>query len=130
MLLEERTTYSIIGAARSVYDQLANGFLENAYVGAMERECRKQGLRVEREVPTAVYYDGVVVASYRVDLMIEGRIIVEVKAVRTLTPDHFRQTLNYLRCTDCEVGLLINFGPKLEVKRFVYRNSLKKRNDT
>ena len=127
MLLEEPTTFAVIGAARRVYDELGYGFLENVYVGALEHECRKRGLRAEREVPIAVYYDDVIVGSYRVDLMAEGRVIVEVKTCSTLASAHVGQTLSYLRCTDSEVALLVNFGPRLQVKRFIFRNSLKQR---
>jgi GxxExxY protein len=127
-LLDEPLTRTVIGRYYTVYNRMGHGFLENPYVGALEHECRKAGLHVEREVPVAVHYDGIIVGSYRVDLLVEGRLILEIKAAVRVTDEHVAQLLNYLRCTDIELGLLLNFGPKPAFKRCIYRNSLKASN--
>jgi GxxExxY protein len=124
-MLDEDITYAIIGAARRVYDELASGFLESTYVAALMEDLNSAGLRTQREVPAAVYYRGVIVGSYRVDLLVEARVVVEVKCCSDLNNQHFKQTLHYLKCTDSEVALLINFGQKFQIKRFVLRNELK-----
>jgi GxxExxY protein len=125
VLIDEPLTRIVIAAFFAVYNKLGFGFLENVYVGALEHECRKRGLRVEREVPIAVYYDGIIVGTYRVDLLIENRLVVEVKACRIAQGKFARQLLNYLRCTDVELGLLLYFGEKPQVRRFIHRNELK-----
>jgi GxxExxY protein len=125
VLIDEPLTRIVIAAFFAVYNKLGFGFLENVYVGALEHECRKRGLRVEREVPIAVYYDGIIVGTYRADLLIEGRLVVEVKACSTPHGKYARQLLNYLRCTDLELGLLLYFGEKPHVRRFIHRNGLK-----
>jgi GxxExxY protein len=101
--------------------------MESGYSGALAYDCSKRGLKVERELSVPMYYDGVVVANYRADLVVERRLIVEVKACKCLLPDHVRQVLHYVRATDFELALLINFGPRPEVKRFTMLNGLKKR---
>lgn len=123
---DEEITYAIIGAARRVYDELGTHFLESTYVSALMEELSSSGRRAQREVPTAVYYRGVVVGAYRMDLLVDGRVVVvEVKCCNALVQQHFKQTLHYLKCTDSEVALLVNFGPKLQIRRFVLRNELK-----
>jgi GxxExxY protein len=107
-----------------VYNKLGHGFLENVYVGALEHELRKRGLHVERQVPVAVYYDGIIVGSYRVDLLVERRLVLEIKA-SALSSDDLKQLVNYLRATDLELGLLLSFGPQPVVKRAIFRNELK-----
>jgi GxxExxY protein len=125
MLLDEGLTRCVIGRFFRVHNVLGGGFPENVYVGALEHECRKKGLHVEREVPIAVYYDGVIVGTFRVDLLIERRLVLEVKSASTIAPPHLRQLMNYLRCTDFELGLLFNFGDKATFKRCIFRNCLK-----
>lgn len=95
------------------------------YRNATAHEARKLGLHVETEKEILVYYDGLVVGEYYADLLINGLVIVELKAVRQLAPEHEAQLLNYLKATPVEVGLLLNFGPKPEYRRKVYDNSLK-----
>jgi len=124
VLIDEPLTRAVIGAFFAVFNTLGYGFLENVYVGALARECIKRGLHVEREVPIPVYYDGVIVGTYRVDLLIERRLIVEVKAC-PIIPDHRRQIMSYLRCSGIELGLMLYFGKSPRVKRYIYRNELK-----
>lgn len=125
MLLHEDLTGKILGRCFKVYNRLGDGFIENPYVGALEHELRKAGLRVAREAPIAVEYDGVIVGSYRVDLLLEGVVILEAKAEERLTAQHERQLRNYLKASRLEVGILFNFGPKPEFRRCIHTNDRK-----
>jgi GxxExxY protein len=129
-LSDEDITYRTIGSSRRVYDELGFGLLESAYVGALAHACRSAGLRVEREVSVPIYFDGEVVANYRMDSVVERRVLVETKACKQILPEHIKQVFHYLKATDLELGLLFNFGRRLEVRRFTYRTSLKKRTRT
>lgn len=110
-------TQRIIGCAFTVHNTLKAGFAEKVYENALSIELRKSGIRVEQQVPISVRYDGQVVGEYVADLLVEDRIIVEVKAVQALLPAHEAQLVNYLAATGHDVGLLINFGPSVRVKR-------------
>lgn len=126
-ITDDQLTYAVIGCARRVYNQFGYGFLESAYVCALVHACRKTGLEVERERRVPLYFDGEVVANYRTDMLVERRLIIEAKTRAELLPQDIKQTWNYLRCTDLELALLLNFGPKnLVVKRYTCRNSLKR----
>ena len=118
-------TELIIKAFYMVYNTLGYGFLEKVYQNALVIELRKLGLEVIPEACIKVYYNGQVVGEYFADLLVAGLVIVEIKAVRTLAPEHEAQLLNYLKATPYEVGLLLNFGPKPQIKRKVYDNELK-----
>jgi GxxExxY protein len=118
-------TEKIIGAFYKVYNTLGYGFSEKVYENALAHELRKLGLQVEPQARIVVYYDGEVVGEYQADLVVNGVVIVELKAVRQLTEEHEAQLLNYLKATPIEVGLLLNFGPKAEIKRRVYDNERK-----
>ena len=110
----------IIGCALSVSNTLGAGFLERVYENALAHELRKTGLAVARQHRVQVFYDGVVVGDYAVDLLVEASIIVELKAVRVLDRIHTAQCLNYLKATGFRLGLLLNFGnPRLEIRRLV-----------
>ncbi len=111
-------TEKIIGCAYKVANVLGCGFAERVYENAMVHELRKAGLRVEQQKNITVIYDGVVVGDYLADLIVEGKILVELKAVRTLDDAHTAQCLNYLAATGMPLCLLINFARKVEVKRF------------
>jgi GxxExxY protein len=110
-MTDEELTYAMIGQAYRVYNELGYGFLESGYIGALSSACRKMGLRVERERCIPLYFDGEIVANYRVDLLIDDRLIVEGKTRQSLLPEDIKQLWNYLRCSDIELALLINFGP-------------------
>lgn len=118
-------TEKIIGAFFTVYGRLGYGFSEKVYENALVLELRKLGLEVEQQKRITVYYDGQVVGEYLADIVVEGIVIVELKAVRQLSKEHEAQLLNYLKATMVEVGLLLNFGPKAEFKRKVYDNDRK-----
>jgi GxxExxY protein len=119
-MLHAELTEQIIGAFYRVYHALGWGFLEKVYHGAMLHELRKQGLRVETKKKFDVLYDGVVVGEYFADIVVEVVVIVELKAVEQLAPQHEAQVLNYLRASAVEVGLLFNFGPKAQFRRKVF----------
>ena len=111
-------TEKVIGCAYRVSNILGCGFLEKVYENALAHELRKAGLRVAQQQRVQVIYDGVEVGYYDADLIIDGRLIIEVKTVRTLEDTHKAQCLNYLKATGIRLGLLINFGsPRVEVKR-------------
>ena len=113
-------TEVVIGCAYTVSNTLGAGFLEKVYANALAHELRKAGLKVAQWQDVNVYYDGVVVGEYEVDLVVEDRLLVELKAVKALDDVHFAQCLNYLKATGHTLCLLINFGsPKVEVKRVV-----------
>lgn len=111
------------GAYFSVYNSLGFGFLERVYENAMILELEAVGIVYERQKPIDVYYRGWVVGKYFADILVEGKIVVELKAAETLHPEHERQLINYLKATDLEVGLLLNFGTKPQFIRKVFANT-------
>ena len=115
----------IIRAFYTVYNTLGYGFLEKVYENAMVIELRKLGLKVVLQARIVVYYAGQEVGEYSADLLVEDAVIVELKATRALAPANEAQLLNYLKATIYEVGLLLNFGPKPQIKRKVYDNERK-----
>jgi GxxExxY protein len=118
-------TGKIIQAFYKVYNALGYGFNERVYGKALEIELRKVGLTVEREKSVHVFYEGQVIGEYFVDLLVNGAVIVELKAVRYILEEHEAQLLNYLKATKIEVGLLMNFGIKPDYKRKVFDNDKK-----
>lgn len=119
-LSDEQLTYRINGCVYEVYRQLGHGFLEKVYENALACELALAGLRVEAQKPLAVYYKGAPVGDYQIDLLVEGRVLLELKAQEKLHPAHEAQLLNYLRASGVRIGLLINFAyPKAEIRRFV-----------
>ncbi len=112
-------TDKIIAAFYKVYRTLGWGFLERVYQKAMEVELPRHGLTFVPLAPIKVYYEGVEVGEYFADFLVEGCVIVELKSVDFLAAEHHAQVLNYLRATDIDIGLLLNFGPRPDVKRKV-----------
>jgi len=111
-------TYQIIGCAFEVSKELGPGFLETVYKNALTLALREIGLNVKAETPVPVYFRGHNVGLYYTDLLVEGKVIVEVKAIRTLLKEHQAQVIHYLKATGINVGLLINFGnTKIEHRR-------------
>jgi len=108
-----------------VYTALGFGFLEKVYQNAMVIALRDMGLKVEQQVKIVVYFTGQVVGEYYADLVVEGCVVVELKAVQVLLEEHDAQLLNYLRATEYEVGLLLNFGPQPRFRRKIYDNERK-----
>ncbi|VAX23857.1 NADH:ubiquinone oxidoreductase subunit 5 (chain L)/Multisubunit Na+/H+ antiporter, MnhA subunit [hydrothermal vent metagenome] len=113
-------TDKIIKAYYTVYNKLGYGFLEKVYENSMLIELKAMGLKCSNQFPIKVNYNGKQVGEYFADIIVENCVIVELKASETLAPEHEVQLLNYLKATDYEVGLLLNFGAKPQVKRRVY----------
>ena len=113
-------TERIIAAFYQVYNSLGYGFLEKVYQNAMGLEMGSRGLAVVPQAPLCVYIAGTVVGEYFADFLVEDRVIVELKAVEQIATEHHAQLLNYLKATDINIGLLLNFGPKPEVRRKVF----------
>jgi GxxExxY protein len=112
-------THAIIGGFYDVYNEFGYGLLEGVYAGALRYELELRGLSVERELWTDVFYKGVAVAKQRIDLLVSGGVIVEIKSTETLPPFAKRQLLNYLRVSGMELGLLLHFGPEPKVYRVI-----------
>jgi GxxExxY protein len=107
----------IIGCAYNVHNTLGSGYLEKVYENALRIELKKHGFAVEQQFPIPVYYDGEIVGDFYADLLVDGNIIIELKAVENLHPKHEAQLVNYLTATHIDTGLLINFGSSVRVKR-------------
>ncbi len=115
-------TEKIIRAFYKVYNTLGYGFLEKVYENALFIELESIGLLVEKQGQIKVYYEEKEVGLYFADLIVEEHIIIELKATETLCEEHEFQLINYLKATEIEVGLLLNFGKKPELKRMVFSN--------
>lgn len=120
-----KITEKIIKGFYTVYNSLGFGFSEKVYENALVIELQKLGLQVDRQPPIRVYYGGTNIGNFYSDLLVENKVIVELKSVKTLIDSHEAQLLNYLKCTKYEVGLLLNFGPKANIKRKLFDNSIK-----
>jgi GxxExxY protein len=118
----EHTTQKIIGIFFDVYNELGYGFLESVYREAMAIALRAGGLQVEKEFELSARFRGQTVGLFKADLLVSGTVVVELKAVKGLELVHEAQILNYLRASILEVGLLLNFGPKPQVRRFAFSN--------
>lgn len=126
MLLHEETTDIIIKCFYKVYNELGFGFLEKVYENALLIELRSQGLKAEKQIPVPVYYLGSNVGNYFADIIVDDKVIIEIKAGENgLIEEHQLQLVNYLRATDIEVGLLLSFGKKPLFKRKIFTNNNK-----
>ena len=124
----EQLIRQVIQCIYNVRHKLTAGFLEIVYRNALYIELKKNQLPVETEVPIEIYYDDVVVGNYRADMIVGGRIIIEIKAVQALCQAHEVQLVNYLTATKIDNGLLVNFGgERIEIKRKyrLYKNNSK-----
>ena len=118
-LKHEETTKEIIGCAFDILNELGSGFLESVYERAMIRALHDKKLPVVSQHPIQVFFRDECVGEFYADLLVDEKVIVELKAIKAIAPAHQAQIINYLNATGVEVGLLINFGnPKLEFKRF------------
>ena len=115
-------TEKIIKIFYKVYNKLGYGFLEKIYENAMMIEFKREVVSAISQSSIKVFYENEVVGEYFADILVDDKVIVEIKAARTLALEHEAQLLNYLKATDIEVGLLLNFGPKPEIKRKVFDN--------
>ncbi|MCC2670021.1 MAG: GxxExxY protein [Armatimonadetes bacterium] len=118
-------TYRIIGCVKRVHRVLGSGFLEQVYQNALVLELQEAGLEVIAQAPIEVRYRNQVVGIYRADLLVNGLVIIELKAVEHLLEAHEVQLVNYLRATTIEVGLLVNFYDKLIIRRRILTNDRK-----
>jgi GxxExxY protein len=114
---DDNFTQKIIACAYKVHNALGSGFLEKVYENALRIELEKLGLNIKQQEPINVTYEGQVVGEYYADLWVDGRVVIELKAIQTLTQRHEVQLVNYLTATGIDSGLLLNFGPSVQVKR-------------
>ena len=124
-MLHEDITDPILGAFYEVHHVLGPGFLESVYERSMVIGLRKRGFHADRQAALTVHYDGELVGQFRADLLVENRVIVEVKANRALDSAHEAQLLNLLRASPIEVGLLLHFGHKPSFRRLILTNDRK-----
>ena len=119
-MLHQNITSQVIQAAHKVFHTLGPGFLENCYLNGLLYECQKRSLNVKKQQKLNVFYEEQIVGEYFADLIIEGCVIAELKAVKQINNIHKAQLFNYLRATNIKVGLLLNFASEtLYVKRIV-----------
>lgn len=119
-LVDELLTRRVIGAFFDVYNELGHGFLEQVYENALALALRESGVDVVQQASVDVIFRGKRVGEYRADILVPGRLLVEVKAATALAPGHEAQLINYLKATGIPVGLLLNFGPNAQFKRRVH----------
>ncbi|MDQ3517673.1 MAG: GxxExxY protein [Gemmatimonadota bacterium] len=129
-LMLERLTHSVVGAFFEVHNSLGYGFLEHLYRAALERELMARGHSVGREVSVPVLYKGEELGRQRLDMIVDGKLVVETKSTFELHKAATRQVYNYLRATKLEVGLLLHFGPHPRFYRVVCRNSCATRHES
>ena len=115
-------TEKIIKIFYKVYNNLGYGFLEKVYENAMMIEFKRIGIPVVSQFAIKVVYESEVIGEYFADILVDNKVIVEIKAAKSLAVENEAQLLNYLKATDIEVGLLLNFGPKPDFKRKVFDN--------
>lgn len=118
-------TDRIIGTFYEVYNELGHGFIESVYENSLAIALRDKGCEVLQQVDIPVWFRSRQVGDFDADLLVDRKIILELKSARAIDPAHLAQLLNYLRATEIEVGLLLNFGPKAEFKRMAFENSRK-----
>ena len=119
-LVEQELTERIIGVFYSVYNELGAGFLESVYENAMVLALREVGLGIEQQVVLAVGFRGSIVGEFRADIIVERRVVLEIKAVQSLALAHQAQLINYLKASKIRVGLLLNFGPQAQFERRIF----------
>lgn len=119
-LIDESLTEKVIGSFFAVYNELGHGFLEQVYENALAFALREAGLDVVQQASIDVMFRGRRVGEYRADILVPGRLLIEVKAATTLAQGHEAQLINYLKATGIPVGLLLNFGPHPQFKRRVH----------
>ena len=125
-LLHQQITDNILKVYYDVYNQLGYGFLEKVYQNAMYFELKNKGYKVEAQKPIKVYLRNQLIGEYYADLLVEDKVIIELKACEVLMNVHIAQLMNYLKATEIEIGLLLNFGEDAEFKRIIYTNDRKK----
>lgn len=125
-LKHEALTEQVLGLFFKVYNELGYGFLESVYENALFIALKESGLRVEAQVEVPVWFHGHQIGDFRADIVVEGMLLLELKAARKLEGIHEAQVLNYLKGTDVEIALLLNFGPRPEFRRLLFDNQRKR----
>lgn len=125
-LLHEEISEKIIKSYYRVYNTLGYGFLEKVYENALAIELRKNGLEVKCQHPITVLYESEIVGEYFADIIVNNTVVIELKATKEISDEHECQLINYLKATNIELGLLLNFGKEAEFKRKVYMNQYKR----
>ncbi len=123
--LHKDLTDKIIKCFYEVYNTLGFGFLEKVYENAMMIALAQEGLRAKTQQPIRVYFKNSLVGDYYADIIVDDTIIVELKAIERLADEHELQLINYLKATDIDIGLLLNFGRKPEIRRKIFTNDRK-----
>ena len=119
-LIEHELTDRLLNAAVTVHRELGPGFLESIYEAALAHELAKRGHKVDRQKTVPVLYDGVVVGEHRLDLIVDDRVILELKACKAIEDAHLAVALSYLKATGCQLALVLNFSePRLAIRRVV-----------
>jgi len=119
-LIHKELVYQVVGCAMKVHQELGYGFLEKVYENSLMHLLNKENIQTKQQYPVPVHFDSVIVGEYYADIMIENKILIELKTVERITNAHFAQVLNYLKATGIRLGLLLNFGPrKLEYERII-----------
>jgi GxxExxY protein len=119
-MLHEEITADIINAFYKVYNSLGYGFLEKVYENALAQELANRNHKVKQQYPIQVYYEGIVVGDYYADILIDDKIILELKTSESIAKEHEAQLINYLKATKMEIGLLLNFGSTPQFKRKIH----------
>lgn len=125
--IEQALTHEIIGGFYTVYNELGYGFLESVYANALSLELERRGLKVQRELPVEIRYLGQPVGNYRMDFVVDQRVLVEIKATESIGMVHRRQLFNYLRASTLPIGLLLHFGPRASQNRYISPRLLQSR---
>jgi GxxExxY protein len=125
-MLHKEITEEIIKAYYAVYNELGYGFLEKVYQNAILEELKTKGFEVEAQKKILVHYKEKIVGEYYADIIVNNKVIIELKSCETLLQEHEIQLLNYLKATEIEVGLLLNFGKRVAFKRKIFTNNNKK----
>jgi len=128
-MLQKELTNEILHAFYQIHFKLGFGFLEKVYKNALYLELTTMGLKCETEKPINVYYNQKVVGVFYADIVVEEKVILELKAVESICKEHEYQLINYLKASNLEIGLLLNFGKKAELKRVIYTNDRKELNN-
>jgi len=118
-------TERLIGIFFNLYNELGHGFLESVYEQAFSVVLAENNLFFQRQLALPVWFHGAQIAEFRADLLVDNKVLIELKTGREIEPAWEKQLLNYLRATDIEVGLLFNFGPNAQFRRYVFENDRK-----
>jgi GxxExxY protein len=122
-------TEKLIGIFFNIHNELGHGFLESVYEQTFSVALAENSIFFQRQIAVPVWFHGQKVGDFRADLMVDGKVLVELKTGRDIEPAWEKQLLNYLRATEIEVGLLFNFGPNVQFKRYVFENAKKNPRD-